>query len=371
LFRQVRKAHERQEKETFRIHDKWGCLLFAAVFQDELQYKEYGPSWVFGMRASGSFESSNLDEVPNWMHEKESKDGAKKYWNLIREGRYGRKDAWERVPQLSGLEDKTVGIIGLGCVGEPIARELAKSGLGELRLVDCDHVEPGTLSRWDFGLEAAGKNKAAFLGEALGNLHPYTEVQYENIRIGYPRPMTDADVETGESQRKILLELIDGCDLVIDATAESGVQRYLAEVTTGRNMPFIAAWGTKGGWGGGVARLDSSTGCWLCFLNAMSEGDIEPPPGDESGTVQPSGCADPTFTGTHFDLQQVSLEAVRAAASSLLPTKYGKLGWDIAILSLRTASGNLQPASSDVYDLPSHPSCPECGSDRGDGGKET
>ncbi|MER9533874.1 hypothetical protein NKI89_29360 [Mesorhizobium sp. M0309] len=47
---------------------------------------------------------------------------------------------------------------------------------------------------------------------------------------------------------------------------------------------------------------------------------MEPPPGQDAGDealTQPAGCSERTFTGAAYDLQELSLQAVRLAIDTL------------------------------------------------------
>jgi len=60
--------------------------------------------------------------------------------------------------------------------------------------------------------------------------------------------------------------------------------------------------------------------------------------------VQPTGCFSPTFTGTGFDLDQVSLMTTRVSVSLMLKDKdesYTGFDWDVATLNLWDDEGIL------------------------------
>ena len=59
-------------------------------------------------------------------------------------------------------------------------------------------------------------------------------------------------------------------------------------------------------------------GCPVCLEWAWEDGTsgITPPPGmfAEGELIQPPGCAERTFSGSFFDLQELSLQAMRIVA---------------------------------------------------------
>lgn len=124
--------------------------------------------------------------------------------------------------------------------------------------------------------------------------------------------------------------------------------------------------GTYGGWGGKVLRIlpNQLSGCWLCYRYACENGTIPEPPSDLSGEIQPAGCADPTFTGSGFDMLQVALQGVRVAISALCAGYeggYPSMSWDVTLISLRSEDGLLIPPTYNTYEIPPDESCPYCG----------
>lgn len=318
---------------------------------------------------------------------------------LARLGRAGRDDLLARAPELAAMPAARVAVIGLGCLGAPSALEFARALTGELRLVEYDHVDVGTTIRWPFGLEAAGASKLEVIGNVIRSNYPYTRIDEHRcygIRIGLPHPPGDL------SNTALLATVLDGATLLYDATAEPGVQHYLARRAYRLGIPYIGIWGTPGAWGGIVLRIRPglTQGCWACLRHAHGDGSIPYPPGDSvGGEFQPAGCADPTYTGTNFDLAQIALMGVRLAVATLssaissergkegasaatiavhgptskLPERatastpagkpasahgvYGDFDWDVAVLALRDATGRPIAPQWTTYALPRHPHC--------------
>ena len=68
-------------------------------------------------------------------------------YGFVKAGRASRRDLTLRMPELTPLADKVVAVFGLGCIGGPSALEFARAGVGELRVLDHDAVDPGTIGR--------------------------------------------------------------------------------------------------------------------------------------------------------------------------------------------------------------------------------
>jgi hypothetical protein len=280
---------------------------------------------------------------------------------VIRGQRLSREDLTARTPQLRRLADKHVAVVGLGGVGSFIATELARAGVGAMTLVDGDGVEAGNTVRWPIGLTAVGHRKVDAVAGSISVEHPYTTVYKLDGRIGDAGAPDLGGARRTKSELDVLGEIVDTCDLVIDASAELGVQHLLSQLAAGR--PQLHVWATEGAAGGAVARIDGAGGCWVCLQHALDDGTIRVPPADAQATVQPRGCASTTFTGAAFDLAPVSNQAVRMAVATLL----GKADAEAAVcvLSLRDERGRwLSAPSWTTYPLPVSSSCGACHSRR-------
>ena len=85
------------------------------------------------------------------------------------------------------------------------------------------------------------------------------------------------------------------------------------------SKPLIVAEATHGAWGGAVyVYPPGATTCWNCVELSVRDGIESLPQSDDSGVIQPPGCAEPTFTGAGFDLSEIALQAVRAVVAQLL-----------------------------------------------------
>lgn len=116
---------------------------------------------------------------------------------------------------LRELTDRLVVIVGVGSVGSQIARELAYSGVGNLRLIDGGTLQESNLIRHALPRKWLERNKA----EAL-TLHLAGEVPTVQI-TGLDRNIDDT-LADGE-----LDELIGEADLIVAATDDRRTQRRL------------------------------------------------------------------------------------------------------------------------------------------------
>lgn len=285
---------------------------------------------------------------------------------FARQGVSPTQGTFDRIPELKPLRDRAIAIFGLGCLGAPSALEFARAGISELRILDNDIVDPGTTVRWPLGIPYAGKAKVQVIADFIQMNYPHTKVEGRHAlkhRIGSIRPASEA-VQV-PSEKKVIADLTDEISLIYDATAEIGVNHYLSDFAKSQGIPYICLSATMGGWGGVVCRIPANTNrCWSCFKHAEMSGDIPTYPShDETGSVQPAGCADPTFTGAGFDMSTVALTAVRVATSLLCHGDeggYPDYPWDITTIELRDAAGELMVPKFAGYKLKDLPKCPDC-----------
>src|SRR5215204_7497379 len=96
-------------------------------------------------------------------------------------------------------------IVGCGALGSAHAESLARAGVGHLRLVDRDFVEPSNLQRQTMFTESDAEQrlpKAIAAANHLGQINSEIEIEPHIIDLNY------SSIE----------QLIEECDVVIDGT---------------------------------------------------------------------------------------------------------------------------------------------------------
>lgn len=81
------------------------------------------------------------------------------------------------------LKHARVAIAGLGGLGSNIAVMLARSGVGQLLLVDYDVVDVTNLNRQMYYIQQLGMPKAQALPEILYQINPYSNYQSRCLRV--------------------------------------------------------------------------------------------------------------------------------------------------------------------------------------------
>ncbi|MBK1991829.1 thiamine biosynthesis protein ThiF [Campylobacter sp. 2018MI35] len=96
-------------------------------------------------------------------------------------------DAMMRSRHTPKLHDKlkkaSVAVCGLGGLGSHIAIMLARSGIGHLKLIDFDVVEPSNLNRQAYRVSDLGKFKTEALKEQINEINPYISIEICTLKI--------------------------------------------------------------------------------------------------------------------------------------------------------------------------------------------
>jgi hypothetical protein len=266
---------------------------FAVLYKTELQHGQVGLGWLFLVAYGRRQDFQQKKKTPV---------------AIVRTFRAGASDIGARAPSFQGLRDKKAAVFGLGAIGAPVALELARNGCALLRLVDHDLIEPGNSIRWPLGASAWGVPKGVSLKAFIETEYPWTRVEQESHHIG---------VQAGDDM--LMQKVLAGIDIAVDATTSYGVTTALSDYCAERGVPLVCLYASPPLTGGVVARYAPGSGCPTCLEFAHHDGSVPRAPGfdDESGMLQPPGCAERTFTGASFDLQELSLEAVRLVVQTL------------------------------------------------------
>jgi hypothetical protein len=226
-------------------------------------------------------------------------------------------DMFSRVPVTAKLRAKKVLLVGCGAIGAFVAVELARAGVKLLTLWDPDVVRPGNSVRWPLGRTTWGLTKTSSLMEFLKLNYPFTDLQAYTGTVGGTTSDPE-DVASGENTFLLIRKCISEADIVIDTTGSTEAQQALSFAASETGVPYVMGYATFGAAGGVVATFPPNVpGCGVCMHEHWHDGSLPPVPVDLDGSVAPGGCNTITFTGAGFDLQEVSLQVVRAAVSVL------------------------------------------------------
>lgn len=135
------------------------------------------------------------------------------------------------------LKNASVAIAGIGGLGSNIAISLARSGVGEILIVDFDKVDITNINRQQYFVEQIGMNKTDALKETLQRINPYIRIKTVQRRVdednvaeifGQYNIVCEAfdDAQNKAMLVNTLLEKTDACVI-----AASGMAGYLSSNT--------------------------------------------------------------------------------------------------------------------------------------------
>jgi molybdopterin/thiamine biosynthesis adenylyltransferase len=177
---------------------------------------------------------------------------------------------WQRVEQLLGeenldrLEEKRVGIVGLGSGGGFVALSLAMSGVGHFVLVDDDDLEEGNVVRHVADLRYVGQNKAAAVADLIKHRNP------------------QADVTVYEGRIENHMEALDDLDILVVGVDGEQVKYIINEACLEARLSAVYAGVYERGEGGDVVLIRPYDGpCYACWSQELRAGLQQPLPGED------------------------------------------------------------------------------------------
>ncbi|MDI7776177.1 HesA/MoeB/ThiF family protein [Asticcacaulis sp. EMRT-3] len=146
------------------------------------------------------------------------------------------------------LKAARVALVGMGGIGAPAALYLAAAGVGQLGLIDDDHVALSNLQRQVlFATRDIGASKAEMAATHLGDLNPNCDCHVHRLRLDEHNA---ADV-------------LGGYDLVIDGCDNFPTRLLVNRVCHALGKPLISA--AIGRFSGQLATFTGSA-CYQCLV---------------------------------------------------------------------------------------------------------
>lgn len=320
----------------------WRADFVALLFGDELSWQELAGNAIL------------VSKIQDQSQEKKTSIQTR----LHRMELESRANYFQRDRSSADLQKGCVALVGAGSVGSPVAKFLAQSGIGDLRIIDHDVLDAGNAIRWELGRSQAGLSKARALHNLIEGNWPFTKVNGIGWRVG------DANHAADPREPEHFEQLFRGVTCLVDATASTATTNFLADMARDRGVSFVWMYATHGAWAGLVGRAGIACDgfCWMCHLHYLEDQTIPPlPAAPEEHMIQPPGCLDATFVGSQVDLVEVSLMGTRLVMDEVL-TKTGgqdvyRYDWNVAVLELRDAQGRPQLPKWKPYALARHPKC--------------
>jgi adenylyltransferase/sulfurtransferase len=171
--------------------------------------------------------------------------------------RYSRQVMLEEIGYQGQLKLKQakVCIVGVGGLGNPIVTRLAAMGVGKIRIVDRDVIELSNLHRQTmFNEDDIGQVKVETAAKKLRKLN--ADIIIEEL------PISINDYTA--------LEVVDGCDVVVDALDSVNARYSLNKACIEKKIPFVTG-AAVGVTGQCFTILPNQSACYHCLFPALDE----------------------------------------------------------------------------------------------------
>lgn len=147
------------------------------------------------------------------------------------EARYERNIPALTPEECALLRQKRLVVVGCGGLGGHLIDQLARLGVGFLRVVDGDTFEPSNLNRQLLSqVPTLGRSKAKTAAEHIRRVNPAAEAEAVEAFL------------TGDNA----LSMLRDCDAVLDALDNIASRRTLARVCAQAGIPYV--YGAVSGW---------------------------------------------------------------------------------------------------------------------------
>ena len=208
--------------------------------------------------------------------------------NTHARGRYG-----------DGLSGKTVALIGAGALGSAIAEMLVRGGLQRLVVCDPELFAHGNLARHTLTMSDEGQFKAVALSARLRQLSPHLDV--EAVTAKFPQLMASQS------------QIISGCDLIIDCTAERDTLAAIEHFEWNSSTYIVSmafGWYVQRVYIIGAPLANFTQQAVEDILSPLIEADLQAHPDSEQDREGP-GCWDLIFPGRIDDVWMMAAAAAR------------------------------------------------------------
>ena len=153
------------------------------------------------------------------------------------------------------LKNAKICVVGTGGLGNPITSRLAAMGVGTLRIVDRDVIELSNLHRQTmFDEDDVGHVKVEVAEKKLQKLNPDCKIEALAVSVN----------------DYTALEVVEGCDVVIDALDSVNARYALNKACVKFGIPFVtgAAVGVSGQ---AFTVLPKQSACYFCMFPELDE----------------------------------------------------------------------------------------------------
>jgi len=179
------------------------------------------------------------------------------------EERYSRQTLFHGIGEKGQrrLASGRVAIVGCGATGSALAGLLARAGVGKLRIIDRDYVEPSNLQRQSLFDE---KDALDSLPKAIAAARKIASFNSEIAVEPEVHDLTPANIEG----------LLEGMDLILDGTDNFETRYLLNDYAVKQSIPWIYS-AAVGSYGVTMNILPAKTACLGCIFPDSPRGIVE------------------------------------------------------------------------------------------------
>jgi len=159
------------------------------------------------------------------------------------------------------LSASQIAVVGCGATGSALASLLARAGVGTIRIIDRDYVEPSNLQRQSLFDES---DAAESLPKAIAATRKIAAFNSQIIVEPQVADLTPANIEP----------LLDGMQLVLDGTDNFETRYLLNDFAVKNSLPWIYT-AAVGSYGVTLNVLPGKTACLACIFPDSLRGAVE------------------------------------------------------------------------------------------------
>ena len=182
---------------------------------------------------------------------------------LEREERYSRQVLFPGIGKegQGKLATARVAIVGCGATGSALASLLARAGVGNIRIIDRDFVEPSNLQRQSLFDES---DAAQSLPKAIAAARKISAFNSQIVVEPQVADLVPANVDS----------ILDGMHLILDGTDNFETRYLLNDFAVKASLPWIYT-AAVGSYGISMNVLPGKTACLACVFPDLPRGTFE------------------------------------------------------------------------------------------------
>lgn len=159
------------------------------------------------------------------------------------------------------LAASRVAIVGCGATGSALAGLLGRAGVGMLRIIDRDYVEPSNLQRQSLFDESDAAESLPKAVAARRKIAAFNSEASVEARVA---DLIPSNIQT----------LLEGMDLILDGTDNFETRYLINDYAIDRSLPWIYS-ATVGSYGVTLNVIPGQTACLACIFPDSPRGIVE------------------------------------------------------------------------------------------------